>query len=104
MGLCGQPVFLAGHLSVTSIHSPAYRALVDALVAERKAAGLTQQALADKLRRPQSFVAKTENRERRLDVVEFLEFTTALGCDPCNILHAIQAQLPRSGSGKPQTR
>ena len=42
------------------------------MIAARKAAGLTQHALARRLGRPQSFVAKYEGGERRLDVVEFV--------------------------------
>lgn len=40
---------------------------------------MTQQQLADALGKPQSFVAKVEGYERRLDVIEFLKFGTALG-------------------------
>ena len=48
---------------------------------ESKGAGITQQELAKRLKKPQSFVSKYENGERRLDVVEFLEVATALGFD-----------------------
>jgi transcriptional regulator with XRE-family HTH domain len=40
----------------------------------RRAAGLTQAEVAGKLRRPQSFVSKCESGERRVDVVELMEF------------------------------
>lgn len=43
---------------------------------------MTQQAVADKLGKPQSYVAKVEGFERRLDVIEFLEFAKAIGFDP----------------------
>lgn len=59
------------------------------LAGAREQAGLTQTELATKLGRPQSFVAKYEGGERRLDVVEFLEVTTALGADPVAILRAV---------------
>ena len=65
-----------------SIFDDDYRTLIEALKAARKAAGMTQQNLADRLDRPQSFVAKVEGCERRLDVVEFLHFCRALGADP----------------------
>ncbi|MGD0189088.1 MAG: helix-turn-helix transcriptional regulator [Roseiarcus sp.] len=52
----------------------------------RKDAGLTQQALADKLRRPQSFVAKYENGERRIDVIEFVALARAFGVAPMALL------------------
>jgi transcriptional regulator with XRE-family HTH domain len=40
---------------------------------------MTQQDLARRLRKPQSFVSKYENGERRLDIAEFLEIAEALG-------------------------
>ena len=52
----------------------------------RKAAGLTQAELAQRLNRPQSFVSKYERGERRLDVIEFGEVATALSVDPAKTL------------------
>jgi ribosome-binding protein aMBF1 (putative translation factor) len=40
----------------------------------RRTTGLTQMEVAAKLRRPQSFVSKSESGERRVDVVELMEF------------------------------
>ena len=50
---------------------------------------LTQQALAKRLRRPQSLVAKYEGGERRLDVVEFVTVARAIGVDPVVLLRAL---------------
>ncbi len=50
---------------------------------------MTQQALADRLKQPQSFVAKYEKAERRLDVVEFLTIADYLGADPHAIIRAV---------------
>jgi transcriptional regulator with XRE-family HTH domain len=61
-----------------SAHSEKYKALVVALRSARERAGLTQTEVARRLARPQSFVAKYERGERRLDVVEFAEITKAL--------------------------
>ena len=52
------------------------------MIKARKKAGLTQQQLAKRLKKPQSFVAKYEGGERRLDVVEFLGVAQAIGADP----------------------
>jgi hypothetical protein len=38
---------------------------------------------------PQSFIAKYERGERRLDVVEFVAITRAIGADPLQILRAL---------------
>ena len=57
------------------------------LLAEaRRTAGLTQVELAKKLGRPQSFISKVEQGERRLDVIEFLEVARALKVDPLPII------------------
>jgi transcriptional regulator with XRE-family HTH domain len=76
-----------------SIHSPAYRVFVAQLVAARKAAGLTQQQLADRLETPQSFVAKCEGLERRIDVGEFLEIAKILRADPEAIIRRAKKAL-----------
>jgi transcriptional regulator with XRE-family HTH domain len=70
----------------TSLRSPEYQALREILVAARRAAGLTQQQVAERLGRPQSFVAKYEGGERRLDVIEFLSVSRALGKSPVELL------------------
>ena len=43
---------------------------------------LTQAHVAARLDRPQSFIAKYEGGERRLDVIEFMEVAEAIGFDP----------------------
>ena len=59
------------------------------LVRARKKAKLSQQQVAYRLKRRQSFVAKYEGGERRLDVVEFLAVARALDADPIKILRAL---------------
>ncbi len=72
-----------------SVFTDEYRAFCAVLMAIRRNAGLTQQQVADRLKKPQSFVAKCERGERRLDVVEFLAYARALGTDPCEVLKKI---------------
>jgi transcriptional regulator with XRE-family HTH domain len=56
------------------------------LVEARKSAGISQQELARRLKRSQSFIAKIEVGERRIDVVEFIEIARALGREPAELL------------------
>jgi transcriptional regulator with XRE-family HTH domain len=72
-----------------SLRSRRHRALLAVLVGSRKEAGLTQRALAAKMKRPQSFVAATETGERRLDVVEFFEVAAALGVEPMALFERV---------------
>ncbi len=72
-----------------SVHSDQYRTVIDWLIAARKAAGLTQQQVADRLDRPQSFVAKYEGGERRLDIVEFVTIAKQLKADPASAIRLI---------------
>jgi transcriptional regulator with XRE-family HTH domain len=69
-----------------SVHSPDQAAFCALMVGARKAAGLTQHALARLLKKPQSFVAKYEGGERRLDVLEFIAIARALGADPLKLM------------------
>ncbi len=76
-----------------SLRTPGHQALMQVLVETRKSKGVTQQELADRLQRPQSYVAKIETGERRLDVVEFVEWFLALNADPKAAVSAISDVL-----------
>ncbi len=56
--------------------------LIAALVRIRKEAELTQQQLAKKLDKPQSYVSKYETGERTLDLIEAIEVFEAIGVNP----------------------
>lgn len=66
--------------------SPPYDVLRQLLIETRIATGLTQQAVADKLDRRQSFIGKIENGSRNIDVIEFIELARALEIDPTKLL------------------
>ena len=74
-----------------SIRSPRHQRLIDALIEARRQAELTQAELAERLERPQSFIAKIENGERRLDVVEFIDLVEAAGAQPQKILAQVMS-------------
>ena len=77
-----------------SLKSAEYARFIEILVAARHGAGIRQQALAKKLGRPQSFIAKYEGGERRLDVVEFIAIARALGADPLKLFRDFLAGKP----------
>jgi len=59
-----------------SVHSDDYRSIIKHLKEARLEACLSQQDVADKLGKPQSYVSKIESGERRLDVAEIKMFAT----------------------------
>jgi transcriptional regulator with XRE-family HTH domain len=66
--------------------------MIELLIAAREKAGVTQQQLADRLDKPQSFVAKYEGGERRIDLIEFLSIAHALQFDPVKAVREIAAK------------
>ena len=76
-----------------SLHTPEYEQFRSLLVAAREKAGLTQAEVSTRLDRPQSFVAKYEGGERRLDVVEFVQVCVALDVDPHAVLKDLQDRM-----------
>jgi transcriptional regulator with XRE-family HTH domain len=56
------------------LHSQRYRHFAKRLKQARLDAGFTQAEVAEALDRPQSFVAKCEAGERRVDVIELQDF------------------------------
>lgn len=72
-----------------SLHSLPYRKLRTALAKARGEAALTQAQIAEKLKRPQSFVSKYESGERQLDVIEFVAVCRAIGVQPAEVLEQL---------------
>lgn len=70
----------------SSIFTQRHQELIGFIASTRKAAGVTQVELADRMGKPQSFVSKVERGERRLDVIEFCQFAEALGHEPAKLL------------------
>lgn len=73
-----------------SRHTARYKRLQTALKAARKASGLTQAQVGERLGQPQSFVNKYESGERRLDVIEFLDVARVLKLEVQALLRDLQ--------------
>jgi len=79
-----------------SLFTSAYEQLVEAVVSMRKKAGLTQRELAKRLGREQNYVARIETRQRRVDVVELIQFCRACGEEPERAVAAIVRKVANS--------
>ena len=76
-----------------SAFTPQYEIFRRKLVALREDAGITQRDLAQRLHREHSLVAKVEQGERRLDVIEFCWFCEALKKNPVDVLAEIYPRI-----------
>jgi transcriptional regulator with XRE-family HTH domain len=72
-----------------SLRSLLHLSMMTVLRQERTRRNLTQTELAERLHRAQSYVAKVETGERRLDMVEFVEYARAIGVKPAHLLALI---------------
>jgi transcriptional regulator with XRE-family HTH domain len=72
-----------------SVHTAEQLAFRQLMIEARKKACLTQQELARRLKKSQSFIAKYEGGERRIDVLEFLTIARAVGAEPTRLLKAL---------------
>ena len=71
---------------IKTVFTREYACVLEVLVHARKQRGLTQRDVAKALGRPQSFVSKYENGERRLDIVEFFGIIRTLDGNPLTML------------------
>ena len=78
-----------------------YAAFRRTLVGERKAKAVTQVELARRVGRgvTQSDVSKIERGERKLNVVEFIFFMRALGCDPAEAIAKVEHAFRKQRRG-----
>ncbi len=63
------------------IHDSRYRWVIERLVEARKKLGLSQDAVAQRLGKPQQYVSRYETGERRLDIFEYLDAARVLSVD-----------------------
>ncbi len=68
------------------LHDPAYRELCILLRRWREDAGLSQRDLAGRLGKIHTYVAKSEQGERRIDPIEFVRWVRACGLVPSESL------------------
>ncbi len=64
---------------MSEVHTDEYRAFLARLRAARKSAGMSQSQAALALGKHQSYVAKSESGERRIDVIEAKRFAALYG-------------------------
>jgi transcriptional regulator with XRE-family HTH domain len=89
-----------------SIHTPEYQALCRQLSEIRREAGLSQRALASRLKVTPSWVAKVETGERRIDLIEFVRFVEASEADALELFARVanEARIRGSRSVKKRRR
>ncbi|MBU3081577.1 helix-turn-helix domain-containing protein [Acinetobacter baumannii] len=63
---------------MSSIHDHRYVNVIKCLILIREDKKITQVELALSLKKHQSYIAKVENLDRRLDVIELKDWLTAL--------------------------
>lgn len=76
------------------VSSPAYRLIIERLVASREGQGVGQRELARRLGKHPSWLNKIERLERRLDLLEFLVIARAIGVSPSEFVGEIDQELP----------
>ena len=78
---------------MASTRSALYQALLAALIAARKDAGVTQVELASRIGTRQTFVSKYENGDRRLDVAEYIKIARAIGVEPFEMMQNAETHV-----------
>lgn len=73
-------------MSTKAQHARGYRPIPDLLRGFREEASLSQRALGERLKRPQSWIYNCETGNRRVDVSEFCDWASACGIDPVSAL------------------
>ena len=76
-----------------SIYTKDYGIFLDCLRQARKAAGITQEQLAEKIGTTQSVVSKFERGERRIDVVELRVICKATGISLVEFVKTMESSI-----------
>jgi len=76
-----------------STNHPHYQTFLTLLRSERKRRNITQVVVAERLGNRQTFVSKLENGDRRLDIIELLEYLDAIGADAGAFVSALRRKI-----------
>ena len=74
-----------------TIRTKRHRTLIEILRSERTKRRISQEQLARKLKKSQTWIARVEGHGRRIDVVEFLTLCELLDLDAAKMIRKIQA-------------
>jgi transcriptional regulator with XRE-family HTH domain len=69
-----------------STNTPEYKVIIEKLIVARKAKEMSQASLAKALGKHQSYIAKIEIGERRIDIIELLEIGKVIGVDISDLM------------------
>lgn len=72
-----------------TVRTRRHQRLVELLIAARKRAGLRQAELARRVGKTQTFVARIEAGERRIDAIELLALCKIIGLDPLKVVRKL---------------
>lgn len=77
------------------VSSPAYRLAVELLIAERKAAGLTQREVESRLGKTHhGYLAKIEGIERQANIIDVIAIARAIGANEKEFFERLLLRLP----------
>lgn len=76
-------------MATKSQHARRYQKVPDLLRSLREEAGLTQRALGQLLKKPQSWIYNCETGNRRVDVAEFCQWCEACAVKPSTTIGRI---------------
>lgn len=77
-------------MAVKTIHDSRYTKLIDELIKIRHNSGWSQRMFERKAKFTHTFVARTELCERRLDIIETIDYLKALGLSKAEILKVLE--------------
>ena len=79
--------------TVKTIFDPRYDRLISELVSIRHKKGFTQRSFAAKTGYSKCFIGRTETKERRLDLIETIDYMRHLGLSNAEIMRKITSLL-----------
>jgi len=79
------------------IHNDRYKYFREVLKIERKYHNISQKELSKRLGVCQSYISKTEVNERRLDIIELLEYCNAMGISLTDFVFRFEGRLLAEG-------